>query len=572
MNNYFKKSKKLQKLGQELNLALKNNNYSLIIKKTNEAIRQYPTWPEAWLCLAAAQYAKGEIQAAYVSQKRAAELNPDNVEWRITFLHYQLEARQDRNKALSQLLELFALHASDTEISLKIALALVSTKSPEVTVSALKWHRKHHPENEDMMALLAMELIKSGEVFEGCQIYQQLILRDKKNIICSETLCIALNNVGAFEASAAIAEAALSALPNLKIGLLNSYGLALVALNRSNDAAAAFRELLSLTPNNRPVMFNLGLALLKAGQFRDGWRYAEYVTEEFCTQTEKCPWRGERSIRGKTLLLLPDQGLGDTIQFLRYVPFLERSGADIVLSVPDPLKRITSSIVPQATVIGLDTSHIKYDVSCPYLSLPVALEEQLGTNIPSSVPYLRPREETIQRMGQFLPPKKHLRVGFVWSGATRKHLGIFYKSRSSTLEGFRPILENNNIDFISLQLGDNRQELLNWSGPFLHDPMDHVTDMEDTAGLMTHLDLIVSVDTSCAHLAGAIGKPVWMITRSDCCWRWQENRNDSPWYPTMRIFRSYPGSLTHAIREVASALPDFVTTHQSRFLTSPMEV
>lgn len=344
--------------------------------------------------------------------------------------------------------------------------------------------------------------------------------------------------------------------------MLNEYGIALAALNRSREAQIVLREYLHTHPESRAAKFNLGQALLKGAQYQEGWELIEFSPPEFKIQGVKNPWKGDFPIDGKTLLLYGEQGFGDMLQFLRYIPYVEKLGANIALSVPENLKRLCQESFPNIEIIETDFKKIKYDYSCSLLSLPLALSSQIGYEIPSSVPYLYPNRDDIEKFSKIFGKKNKLRVGLVWSGENRPRHGLNYKNRSASLQMFSKIINTNNIDFISLQLGNPQKELLQWNEKEIFDPMSDVSDMEDTAALIFNLDLIISVDTSVAHLAGALGKPVWMITRSDCCWRWLEDQEDTPWYPTMKIFRSQPGSLHHAIELVAEALPDFVTTWQ----------
>ncbi|MBV1837665.1 tetratricopeptide repeat protein [Acetobacter estunensis] len=547
-------NKKFQKkLEKTLKKAVQESNFQKIITELGPILTQTPKWAEGYALLGMALHKSGAVRDACSAYQRALELQSDNLEWQIIWLQCRLEARQNEIDALEKLLALFSLHAHDDALSLKISDALIRSKASKIVAAAMKWRYNKYPCSDLFCALLAMELIKAGDITTGCTIYGDLISRSSDNLVYSLPLCCSLMNIGAFQACVDIVEATIKAKPALRPCLLNEYGNALTALNRSREAQPIFEEFFRNFPKNYNSHFNYALSLLKDGKYREGWKYAEYMPEEF-RPPERHPWRGKSSISGKTLLITHEQGLGDTLMFLRYVPFVEKTGAHIVLALPPPLMRLGQSVSPHVTIVEHGTNNIKYDVSCPFPSLPLALDDQLGNNIPARVPYLYPCREHIERMAQFIPNTGAIRVGIVWAGEARPRFGLHYRNRSATLKSFAPILQLEGIDFINLQFGKSREELATWEGCTIHDPMKHVSDMEDTAALIANLDLVISVDTSVAHLAGAIGKPVWMITRSDCDWRWMEKREDSPWYPTMRIFRSTPGPLDHAIGVVAEEL------------------
>jgi len=250
-------------------------------------------------------------------------------------------------------------------------------------------------------------------------------------------------------------------------------------------------------------------------------------------------------LNGKTILLIAEQGLGDTIQFCRYVQVLEAQGARVLLEVPDALVGLLSSLSVQVNVHVAGQSAQKADYALPLMSLPFACKTSLQS-IPANVPYLHPEAEKVQKWLQSLGGKENkMKVGLVWSGGYRRDQPETWavNERRNIPLGAIAKLNCPQVQFVSLQKGDPAETEMQlqrgqvWPSDNLLLPADQLQDFSDTAALIQNLDLIISVDTSVAHLAGALGKPVWLLNRYDTCWRWMLEREDSPWYPTMKIYR-----------------------------------
>ncbi|AQS85022.1 MAG: glycosyltransferase family 9 protein [Acetobacter aceti] len=555
-------TEEIKRIGNKLKTLSQKNNHKETIEEIKKNIKKHPRWADGYSLLGDIYISIAHYEESYSAYSKALELDPDNLQWKLSLLLCQLEIGRDVKHALNELLNLFIKNADDEAICIKIASIMVSGKNPKITIAAIKWRAQNHKNSDVLSGILANQLLEAGLISEGCKIYLNLFDSSPDGVLYAPQLGVALIRIGAFQACADIVEALKAHSPETAALMLNEYGIALAALNRSREAQIVLREYLHTHPESRAAKFNLGQALLKGAQYQEGWELIEFSPPEFKIQGVKNPWKGDFPIDGKTLLLYGEQGFGDMLQFLRYIPHVEKLGANIALSVPENLKRLCQESFPNIEIIETDFKKIKYDYSCSLLSLPLALSSQIGYEIPSSVPYLYPNRDDIEKFSKIFGKKNKLRVGLVWSGENRPRHGLNYKNRSASLQMFSKIINTKNIDFISLQLGNPQKELLQWNEKEIFDPMNDVSDMEDTAALIFNLDLIISVDTSVAHLAGALGKPVWMITRSDCCWRWLEDQEDTPWYPTMKIFRSQPGSLHHAIELVAEALPDFVTTWQ----------
>ncbi len=355
-------------------------------------------------------------------------------------------------------------------------------------------------------------------------------------------------------------------------------GNALQDLKRADDALASFDKAIALKPDYAAAYWNQSLCLLLLGRFEQGWRQFEWrkkcdepIANRFFPQPL---WLGEQDIAGKTLFLWWEQGFGDTIQFCRYAKLAEARDTKIVISVQQPLRDLLKEISPTIQIIDQDAVPTEFDFHCPLMSLPLAFGTTVET-IPANIPYLKANAEKSLFWRQKLGQKSKPRVGLVWSGGFRPNQPELWSvnRRKSIHLAKLAALKNPEIDFYSLQKGKPVESELaeltrdNWDGPRITDFTGLLNDFSDTAALMENLDLVISVDTSTAHLAGALGKPVWILTPDsfDICWRWLLGRMDSPWYPTAKLYRQEKADDWDAvIEQVRTDLNDFQGASGSR--------
>ncbi|RQH08023.1 tetratricopeptide repeat protein [Paraburkholderia dinghuensis] len=347
----------------------------------------------------------------------------------------------------------------------------------------------------------------------------------------------------------------------------NNLGNSLRQQGRTSESIAAYRQALALRPGYVAAKANLAHSLLSIGEYKEGWalyesRHDAAMGTHF-TEAPRVPWprwRGE-PLAGKSLLVWPEQGYGDVLQFCRYLPLLKASGADqLGIVCPPVLQRLFGSLEGVDAVYPMDgKSHIpRHDHWCFVMSLPYFFGTTVET-IPATMPYLRPPEGLATEWKRRLP-SGGFKVGLVWAGNPRLHTpasNAVDQRRSMSSRMFVPILQTPGVTFVSLQKGETAQrqihELPRDVRPL--DLMDDVQDFADTAAIVECLDLVITVDTSIAHLAGALNKPVWILSRYDSCWRWLCDRDDSPWYPRARLFRQIePGNWDEVVGRVANAL------------------
>jgi tetratricopeptide (TPR) repeat protein len=325
-------------------------------------------------------------------------------------------------------------------------------------------------------------------------------------------------------------------------------GAALGQLNRHEESIASYDRAIAIRPDYVDAHFNKSLHLLAMGHFEEGWELYEWRRQKFpstATRDFSRPlWLGEEDLTDKTILLHEEQGFGDTIQFCRYASLVAGLGARVILEVPPALTSLLSTLDGVSQIIQSGTRLPDFDFQCPLLSLPLAFKTELSS-IPSKTPYLQANLEKSLAWKKRLGEKTKLRVGLVWSGGVRanKPDSWVYNSRRNIPLAKLASLKHPHIEFYSLQKGQpGESELVAlrqkyWDGPDIVDFTGELHDFSDTAALVDNLDLIITVDTSTAHLAGALGKPVWILNRFDNCWRWLSGRTDSPWYRTAKLYR-----------------------------------
>jgi tetratricopeptide (TPR) repeat protein len=316
-------------------------------------------------------------------------------------------------------------------------------------------------------------------------------------------------------------------------------GAALADLNRVGEAIASFDRAIALDGAHAEAHFNKSRSLLLSGQLEEGFRLLEWRSRLAAQKVTRSPprplWLGDEDIAGKRVLLHSEQGLGDTIQFCRYARLVEARGAHVVLAVQPQLRQLLRGLSPTIELIAEGTLPDEFDYHCPLLSLPLAFRTTLGT-IPAEGPYLAADPERAERWRQVLG-SAGFRVGVCWQG-TRNPIDI---GRSFALDRYRALATIPGVRLISLQKGHGVEQLPTRPPAMaveeLGDFDGGVDAFLDTAAVMRNLDLVITSDTAVAHLAGALGCPAWVALKHAPDWRWLLERDDSPWYPTLRLFR-----------------------------------
>ncbi len=415
--------------------------------------------------------------------------------------------------------------------------------------------RGDQPSYYSNAALALSDLARYDEAEAACRTALQL----------QPSFTEALNNLGLVLRAAGKLDEACAALEEVlrrqpgSVQALNNLGTVLLQLRRHEDAAAVLDEAQRLAgdgPHRHNIAYNRAQTLLALGRFDAGWRlYESRPTLVNTRRVFEAPlWDGQPI---GTLLLHAEQGLGDTLQFCRFAA-LAAPDARIVLEVQPPLKRLLTTLPGIADVVAQGEALPPHDAQYPLMSLPYKLGTRLET-IPAAIPYLHSDPQAWRERLAALGDTA--RIGLVWAGAPYRPetpgLVAMDRRRSLELAQLAPLGEIPGAVFVSLQKGPAGAQTP--VGPTLHDFTEELSDFADTAALVAALDLVISVDTSVVHLAGALGKPVWVLDRFDSCWRWLTGRTDSPWYPTLRLFRQpSAGDWTSVIAETRNALGDWI--------------
>lgn len=316
-----------------------------------------------------------------------------------------------------------------------------------------------------------------------------------------------------------------------------NYGAALQDLNRLDEAMQCFDRALSIDPDHVDAKWNKSLLKLKVGAYLEGWRLYEsgwHNGQRGLARNLRQPlWLGQEDIQGKTLFIYPEQGWGDFIQFCRYVPLLQERGARVILETPATVAALLATLPGQHVAVEPGGRLPEFDLHCPVMSLPLACKTTLQT-LPAQAPYLRADEGRRAVWRQRLGTRSRTRVGLAWSGAIGHQNDA---RRSMALTMLEPLLALP-LEFHALQKelrpGD-AATLSRLAKVRAH--QTQLTDFAETAALIQELDLVICVDTCIAHVAGALGKAVWIMLPFAADHRWLQDRSDSPWYPSARLFR-----------------------------------
>jgi tetratricopeptide (TPR) repeat protein len=325
----------------------------------------------------------------------------------------------------------------------------------------------------------------------------------------------------------------------------------LTDLGELPSAIEAGSRAIAIEPKSHPARYNLALALLKSGSLREAWEF--YESRWHCPgyvgslpELRKPKWNGSNPA-GRTILIRAEQGCGDTIQFSRYLPMLAQQGAKVILECQAELKPLLANLPGIFRVIARGEKPAHYDFHLPLLSLP-GIFLTSPDSIPASTPYLHVDIQRTAMWAGRMAQWPEFKCGLVWAGSANHHDD---RNRSIPLSALTPLAAVRGIRFFSLQ----KDQTPDASFPGLIDLSPHLTDFAETAAALAQLDLLISVDTSTAHLAGALARPVWTLLPHDCDWRWMTETNSTPWYRTMRLIRQTArGDWSGAIQQAAEQL------------------
>jgi predicted O-linked N-acetylglucosamine transferase (SPINDLY family)/ADP-heptose:LPS heptosyltransferase len=506
----------------------------------------------AWHLLAIITLRSGDAAAAARYAERAVALAPQRADCRHT-LGFILKVLRRDGEAEAAFRRAVALDPSFLESHYQLANLLREAQRPAEAETSYRAVLALRPDHHQAHNNLGAALGELGRFEEAAEHFRRATALRPDYAEAYANLGHALRAIGRAEDAEAACRRAVALAPGFATAHLN-LGLALQDLERLDEALAEFRAAEAAQPDHAKAIASEGIVLLQRGDFAAGWekyearwRIGDLPPRNFAEPQ----WRGE-PLAGKTILLHAEQGFGDAIQFLRYVPLVAARGGKLVLEVRRPLVPLVARMTG-IDVVARGERLPAFDVQCPLMSLPLAFGTTLDT-IPATIPYLALAPERAAYWRNRLDVAPGLKVGLVWAGSAVHRND---RNRSIPLDALSSLLAIEGTRWFSLQVGPRTADLAARKGAAVADIAPELGDFGETAAVIAALDLVITADTAVAHLAGALGKPVWVMLPFAADWRWMTGRNDSPWYPSMRLFRQpRPGDWTGITGNVHAALVD----------------
>lgn len=446
---------------------------------------------------------------------------------------------------------------------LNLAIAFALNNQEDKADGCFRKTLELEPENTDALFLWGNQLLGQRDLEKAIDCYEQVLTLEPDHYLACNSMGITYLTLMEDEKAYTILRRALLVKPDMTSAMTN-IGTSCRDMGRLDEAVSWYYRALAIEPDDADTHWNLALALLHQGDYTSGWQEYEWrfqKSDKIIIPSSDAPlWNGEE-LKGKRILIQAEQGYGDTIQFMRYVQVIAELGAYVILECQDTnIQPVAGMLSGAAETIAWNDQHPQLDYRIPLMSLPLKLKSTVD-NIPLADGYLVPPENRVAYwrsiVDSYSAPEM-LRVGFVWDG--RKTFRN--DKRSIPLEQLALLFDLAGITFISLQKGEQAQQLsLFQANRNIVDISEQLATFADTAALIAGLDLVICVDTSVAHLAGAVGRPTWVMLKVGPDWRWLEQRADSPWYSSVRLYRqqqngqwdSVVASLRTDLRNLASA-------------------
>lgn len=552
-------------------LAMQARKFDLAMQLIDRSIQVNPRQPGYYANRAQLLSMMGRIDEAVAAYRMALSLDPNLLEANYNLGHL-LRQQGDIHRAVEHYRAAVNILPASPDLWTSLALALSDARDFPAAADAWRRITLMQPENPDAINNLGNVLQEMGRYDEAIEAYQKALSlrpeypeahnnignaylrsgRPEQAVECFRAavaqrpdyaeahrgLGNALKNSDRYEEAITAHQESIRLQPN-NAEAHSDYGTALHASARFEEAAQQYERAIQLAPDFAAAHFNLGLSLLLRGRFEEGWAKHEWRSKvaSHIASHIRFPmpaWNGE-TLDGKRLLIYAEQGFGDMIMAARYLPLAAARGGRIIFICPQEMVTLLGKMpgIDEVVIPQDEFPKVEADVQRSLMSLPYVFGTTEKT-IPAEVPYLHADpERAAQFHSRVLTDDGKLKVGLVWSGRSFPD-----PKRSMTLDVLAPLAQVRNVQLFSLQLGDAAQQIASAPpGLEISDITSDMKDFADTAALIEHLDLIVSIDTATAHLAGAMGKPTWVLLPWVPDWRWMLGREDSPWYPTMKLFR-----------------------------------
>jgi tetratricopeptide (TPR) repeat protein len=573
-------------------IALQMNEPTVALELIGRAIGINPGGAAAHCNRGSALEALGRLEAALASFEHAVSIDPKHV-----------EAQFNRANVLDKLGRLEpALAAYDRAIELKPSLAVAHFNRGKVLRRLRRWHEAQdsfdravtfHPDHAEAYLSRGLVQKEMGLLEAALENYDRAIALKPSFVEAHSNRGNVLKKLERGEAALASYERAITIQPDFAEGHFNrgvvlqelgrfdeavsSYsgaiavrpdyaeaysnrGNALTELNRLDEALASYEQAVAISPDSAPAHFNWAIALLVAGDLGQGfreyeWRWRNEAGSVINERREFAQplWLGEESLAGKAILLYGEQGLGDTIQFCRYAKLVAGMDATVILEVKEPLGKLLTGLCGVSQLVIKGSELPEHDFQCPLMSLPLALKTTLD-DVPSPGKYLSSDLTKVDRWRARLGERIKPRIGLAWSGNERHRRDNQRSIPLATLMGALP----RQFQYVCLQteMRDTDRQALASRPDVLNFPDER--DFADTAALCDCMDVVISVDTSVAHLSAALGKSTWILLPFNPDWRWMLERTDSPWYAAVTLYRQRRhGDWTGALEQLGRDLIEF---------------
>jgi len=503
---------------------------------------------------------KGQFDEAVSCYQKALHLDPhlymacENLARAYCALGSVHREKGQKDSAVDFYRKALRLKPDDAGTSYALGLLYMETGQLDEASTCYQEILRRDSMHADALNAMGSILQKNGDI-DGAAGYYQKALRVNPHIPeALNNLGTMMRDKGRFDEAETYYRKALCENPSFP-AVLNNLGTVLRDKGRLDEAELYYRQAIELDPDFAEAHWNMAFTYLLGGNYRPGWREYEWrwkIQDHYLHDLSQPLWDGS-DIRGCTILLHAEQGIGDSIQFVRYAPLVAEKGARVIVACQKELVRLLQTVKNIEKVVAYGSSFPKFDLHCPLLRLPLIFDTTLET-IPSSVPYLSSDPLTVSAWRErILQEKTQFSIGLVWAGSP-SHIND--RNRSCPRELLLRLTRLEGITFYSLQKGDaGRQAQYAPEDMKLIDYFGALHDFSDTAAFIENLDLVISVDTAAAHLAGALGKAVWTMLPYAPDWRWMLNCEDTPWYPTMRLFRQpSPGDWNAVIEHIFDSL------------------
>ena len=528
-------------------VALRRNKPDSALTHLRRAADVNPAHAGVWYLMGSLLASAGQPREALAALDRALELRADGAELHVIRASVMIDLRMP-TEAVASCRRALERQPGLPSALVNLGAALYLSGDYAAAADACRDAVKVSPGTASAHAYLGCSLLELQRPEEALSSLTEAIRLDPKQSVAHNARALCLLDLGRRAEALESCQRAIDAQPQRH----DAYNTRGMLQDDPLLAIADFERAIALKPDADEPRYNKGTRLLRRGDFREGWELYEFRPRRgpYSGFEPARLWNGSEEIAGRTFFTYAEQGLGDAIQFCRYAKLLAARGARVVLAVHEDLRGLLRDLDPGVSVIAFGESVPEFDRHCALLSLPRVFGTTEST-IPAEGPYLFPRSDYIAIWSDRMGSPAGRRIGIRWQGST----GSIDRGRSFALREFAPVGGVAGLELVSLQKGPGSEQLAEareWPVKTLGFELESLLD---TAAVMQLVDLVITSDTSIAHLAGALGRPVWVVLKHMPDWRWMLGRDDSPWYPTMRLFRQpRPGDWSEVFERVAAAL------------------